>query len=525
MAAPTLFLSLMFVAVLLVGLAQRLHIPYPIALVIGGAGLSFVPGTSETNFDPTLILVIVLPPILYYAAHTTSLGEFVRNSRDIFSLALGLVFATTLVVGLLFKWLFPELAWPLAFAFGAIVSPPDAVAATAILKRFAIHSHLLAVLEGESLVNDASGLVLYKLAVTALLSGLFSFEVAAIDFIQVVIGGVIVGAFVGWLCNLFSSRFFDPIVAVLFSFVIPYLAFILADSLEVSGVLSVVVCGLIGSRFLMTRFSSLTRVIGWASWDVVIILLNCMVFVLIGLQMGRITAGMSIDQIGIYSGYALIISVAMIATRAVWVYTIHTCVYMIRWYKGLWTHDDEHLWRDNAILSWSGMRGIVSLTAALALPYQLPNGDPLPGRDLVIFLTFVVILITLIIPGLSLPCLIAWLKIPPEKEHNVFAKIYQQMVDVAKKEIEYLMEENKLNKEDASSLLIYFQTRHHLLDLSDDHGGKKRHIEAARLHIINAQRNYLLQKWKQRKIDDKWLTALEHQLDLEESHLVRAQLK
>jgi CPA1 family monovalent cation:H+ antiporter len=311
---------LMTLAIVLVGIALRLRIPYPLALVLGGAALGFTPGLNEIPFSPNLVLVIVLPPTLYYAAYSIPFKEFRRNIQDILWLALGLVMVTTLFIGLLFKWLFPELPWALAFTFGAIISPPDAVAATAILRRFTISSRLLTVLEGESLINDATGLVLYRISVIALLSGIFSLTEASLEFTKVAVGGILIGMMTGYLLHAFSSRFLDPILAVVFSFTIPYLTYILADLLQVSGVLAVVINGLIGSRMMVTKFAALTRVIGWAAWDILIILLNCFIFILIGLQLPGVIHRLTMEKILIYFGYGVILTVATILIRFVWVY-------------------------------------------------------------------------------------------------------------------------------------------------------------------------------------------------------------
>ena len=271
--------------------------------MIGGSFLGFLPGLTQPNFDPNQLLLIVLPPILYYSAYTLPYKEFRRNLGEIVGLALGLTALTTFVIGVLFKWLFPELPWAMAFAFGAIISPPDAVAAGAVLRRFNIKTKLEAILQGESLVNDAMGLILYKFAVVALLSGVFSVQEVSLEFVKVVLGGIVVGILCGYLLHKISSKYFDPIIAVVYSFLIPYITYMLADSLGFSGVLAVVVCGIIGSQMLLKGFSSITRVLGWASWDIVIILLNCFVFILIGSQMSGILKDLSAQEILRYFSY------------------------------------------------------------------------------------------------------------------------------------------------------------------------------------------------------------------------------
>lgn len=299
---------LLLSAVLLVCIAQKIHVSYPIVLILGGAAISFIPGIDDIFFDPNIVLMIFLPPILYYSAFGISFREFQRNWKNIFSLALGLVALTTVVVAFIFKWLFPQLPWPLAFAFGAIVSPPDAIAVTSILKRFDINSRLVTLLEGESLINDASAIVIYKISMTALMTGSYSLKNGSWEFFYIALGGVAVGIMTGLGFQFFSRRYLEPALGVVFSFTIPYVTYTIADILHVSGVLAVVVNGLIGARILHTHRSSLRRVLGYAVWDIFVLLLNCLVFILIGLQVRTIASEMTPHQIMTYTGYAFLIS-------------------------------------------------------------------------------------------------------------------------------------------------------------------------------------------------------------------------
>jgi monovalent cation/hydrogen antiporter len=319
---------LLFVAVLLVGFAQSIRIPYPIALVIGGMFIGFIPNLPPMYLDPKTILFIVLPPMLYYASVGISFREFRRNWVNIFSLALGLVAFTTLVIGVLFKWMFPQYSWALAFAFGAIVSPPDAVSATAILRRFAISPRLDYLLEGESLVNDASAIVLYKIAVTALLSGTFSLMEGGIEFIREVSVGVLTGLTLGYLMQIFSRRYLEPVLGVIFSFTIPFSTYLVANLFGGSGVLAVVVTGVLGARILLMHRSSLRRVLGFANWDVLIVLLNCFVFILIGLQLRIISQTMTKEQLLLYTGYAFLTAFVMMLVRMFWVYAHAAAAYL-----------------------------------------------------------------------------------------------------------------------------------------------------------------------------------------------------
>lgn len=491
---------LLFAAVLLVGLAQKLRIPYPIVLVLGGTAIGFIPGLPVIDFNPNIILMMVLPPILYYAAFGIAFREFQHNWKEIFSLALGLVLFTTLIIGVIFKWMFPELPWALAFAFGAIVSPPDAISATTILKRFSISPRLISLLEGESLINDASAIVLYKMAVVALLSGSFSLKEGGMEFLQQVLGGMTLGFVSGFALQMLSRRYLEPVVGIIFSFTIPYSTFVIANLMNVSGVIAVVVNGLIGSRMLVTHHSSLRRVLGYAFWDIFIILLNCFVFILIGLQLKNITTGMTLEQIILYSGYALFITLAMIIIRFVWVFA----------------RVSSHP-RNATIIGWSGMRGIISLAIALGLPF-------VEGRNEVIFITFVVILATLLIPGFTLPTLIHWLKIKKHSPHAELQRIRKHLAKTAEKKLHHFLLVKNIDNSEYDLLQTYFTSQHRVLEMSHPANDKIQKIELVRQEIIQSQRTELIELWKKKEIDDLILTHLEQELDLVEVHIARAEL-
>lgn len=515
---------LLLAAVLLVGIAQKIKVPYPLVLILGGAALSFIPGIDNIYFNPNLALMIFLPPILYYSAFGISFREFQRNWKNIFSLALGLVALTTFVIAVIFKGLFPQFPWALAFAFGAIVSPPDAVAVTSILKRFSINSRLSTLLEGESLINDASAIVIYKITLVALMTGSLSLSEGGGLFLYVVIGGVLVGLVLGVLFQMFSRRYLEPVLGVVFSFTIPYVTYIIADMLEVSGVLAVVVNGLIGARLLHTHHSSLRRVLGYAVWDILIILLNCLVFILIGLQVRTIAGEMSPHQIMVYSGYGLLIAAAMCVVRLIWVYGRAAIFY----FRALHHRDSSlhcaQILKEAAIIGWAGMRGIVSLAVALALPFTLPNGMTLEGRNEVVFITFVVILITLLVPGLTLPTLIRWLNLHPVKDSDE-KNVRNQLAAYADERIGFLHETKVINESECLFLKSYFHSQHQVLELAHDAEQNLSNMEEARRKIIHLQRAKLIEIWSVHEIDDKLLTHLENELDMLETHTARAELK
>lgn len=500
-------------AILLVGFAQKMRIPYPTALIIGGGIMGFIPGLDSFFFNPNLILVLVLPPILYYGAFWVSHREFKKNMLEIFSLAIGLVIATTCIVALVFKWLFPEVSWALAFVFGAIISPPDAISAITILKRFSISPRLLTILEGESLINDAFALLLYKVAVIALLSGQFSWSEASIDFVKIVIGGLLMGTITGFVIQNFSSRFLTPVAGVMFSFAIPYIIYIFADEVGVSGVLAVVINGLILSRVFIKHPTSFRRVVSVIAWDVYIISLNCFVFILIGFQLRATIQQMTLSEMGQYTFYGFIITIVMIIIRMVWVYTMYGITYLTTQRDIKSQSHYKQILREGAIVGWSGMRGIISLTVVLALPLNLPGAI---DRSVLIFITFIVTLLTLLIPGLTLPKLIKWLKIQYSHDASIEQNCRDKLLKIADKEI---MAYAELKEEERSFLLNYFNMRNRLFgNLSSIQVHK---LELIRHAILQTQRKFLIQLSKDEEIDDKTLKLLELELDSEESLFIK----
>lgn len=521
MSAINSLVLLMYMAILLVGIAQKLRIPYPIVLVLGGALFGFIPDITLMNIDPNVLLLIVLPPILFYASYSLSFKEFILYYKDIISVAVGLVLATTVVVAILFKWLFPELTWGLAFAFGALISPPDAVAVSSTLKRFSISSRLRTILEGESLVNDAMALVIYKFAVLAILTGTFSIHAAGVQFFYVAFGGIAIGLILGYVLHTISS-YMDPVLAVVCSFVIPYATFCIADAMATSGVLAVVSCGLLGSRMLLTDFNPLTRVLGWASWDILIILLNCFIFIMIGLEFRQIIETMPFYEIWQLAGSGVLITLAIIATRYLWIF-IRRGWWHYRARKSPVLRQQSKIYMLHAIIGgWAGMRGIVSLTAALALPILLPDGVPLEGRNIVLFLTFEVIFLTLVLPGLTLPWLIRRLHLKPVEQTSAMLQARKKLASIATHEIERLHAMQRFGDEDKDVLDKYFHSRHRILEIISV--SEEDTIEQVRHHILQRQREHLMLLWIQNEVDHTTMSHLERELDIEESHLARGEI-
>jgi len=412
--AAEIFVGLLLAVGVLALVARKVSIPYPILFVLGGSLLALIPKLPKVRLDPQWIFLFVLPPLLYPAALFMSWRDFRANLRPIGLLAIGLVLFTTVAVAYLAHY-FMGLPLVAGFVLGAIISPPDAVAATAIAERLKVPRRIVTVLEGESLVNDATALVAYRVAVSALVTGSFSLAGATGEFFLVGLGGNAVGLAVGWLAEQFHRRVDDAPIEITVSLLTPYVAYLLAERLGVSGVLAVVTTGLYLGMRMPELLSFRTRLQGGPFWETLEFLLNGFVFILIGLQLPEVMDTLSRHSVSVprLLWYAVLISLAVILIRILWVYP---AAYLPRLlFESIRRHDPYPSWRQVMIVAWTGMRGVVSLAAALAVPMTLRNGSPFPGRDLILFLSFVVIVATLVVQGLSLPLLIRALGIPEDR--------------------------------------------------------------------------------------------------------------
>lgn len=514
-----LILLLLLAAVALGWVARHFCFPYPIALVIGGLALGFVPRLPQFPFDPQLILVLVLPPILYQAALLTSWSDFKANIRPIGLLAIGLVLVTTLAVGAALKLLVPGVPWAVAFVFGAIVSPPDAVAATAILSRTNIPRRIVTILEGESLVNDASGLVIYKFAVAAALTGVFSLTGASVQFSLVAGGGIAVGVVLALVFIAIHKRLGDPFIEVLTSLTIPYVTYIAAEQVHVSGVLAVVAAGLLRGRYSPEIVSAQMRILARSVWQILVFMLNSLVFILIGVQMSDVIEKLTMYSLGhlLWLGFA--VGTVAIGVRFAWVYP---AAWLPRWIAGSLRDSDAQLRkRELGIIGWCGMRGIVSIAAALALPVTLPGGRPFPERELLIFLTFFVVALTLVGQGLSLPALIRKLKvgstwdIRKEQQRGRAA-----MSTAALAAIDRVIATENVPQEWTDRLRAEIIDRIRLATPDDSEITPRSALEQRlRRAAVQAERRELIRLWRENEIGDEVLHHLEEILDYQEAHL------
>jgi CPA1 family monovalent cation:H+ antiporter len=393
-----LLLGLSAFCLVLAAIAQRLKLPFAVTLVLGGMLVAFVPGLPRLEFEPELALALFLPPLLQLSAYRTDWPAFRANLRPILLLAVGAVLFTAVVVALVAKWLVPDLPWGAAIALGAIVAPPDAVAAAAVLKTLKPPKRIVTVLEGESLLNDASSLVLYRFAVAATVAGSFDWKQGALSFFLSALGGGAIGYGVGrvamWVFTKLDDTAHDIMVSILAGFV----AYFTAEFVHASGVLGVVVCGLVLGRQQHLAFTAETRLTAAAVWRFVEFVLTSLVFMLIGMQLRGI-----IERLHPFDPWQLAllgvaVSAALILSRFLWIFP--TAWLPRRLSPNLRERDPMLPWSELFVLSWAGMRGVVSLAAALALPMQFP------GRDIIVFLAFCAIFATLVMQGTTLGPLI-----------------------------------------------------------------------------------------------------------------------
>ncbi len=505
-------------------LGRRFSIPYPIALVIGGLGISLIPGLPDIRIEPELIFLMFLPPLLYAAAWFTSWHEFKANFRPILLLAVGLVLFTTLIVGFVIHAFIPEMPLSVACALGALISPPDAVAATAIAQQMHLPKRIVTVLEGESLVNDATGLVALRFALAAAVSGTFSPVQAAAQFVWMVVGGIVLGLGVGVGMAKVMQAIKNDSLLIALSLLAPYLAYLPSERLGVSGVLATVAAGIYGGWKEPELLVASTRLNAVAFWDMLVFLLNCALFIVIGLQLPEVVQNLGQRSLAQAILYGAGTSLLVIVIRPIWVFPATWLPRLLS--KRLRARDPIPPWQAIAIVAWSGMRGVVSLAAALALPLALANGRPFPQRDLVIFLTFCVILATLVFQGLTLPMLIRVLRVkaPPGDGHEREARL--KLAHAALSHLNKLAEQKHLNEEALQRVTGVYEDR--IAHLDDDlaevlgWSPKRERAVASRrlwLEAIDAERRELIKLRREHKLDEELMHRIEREMDLEETRL------
>lgn len=413
----------LFILAAMIGLsaiAGKIKLPYPILLVSAGIAFGFIPGMPAIALNPEVVFLIFLPPLLYDAAFNISYKQLKNNLATISTLAIPLVFLTTTAIAVCVYFLIPRMSWPIAFVLGAILSPPDAVAATGITKGLGLSHRTLTILEGESLVNDASGLIAYRFAVATIAGAQFIVWKASLQFLMVVGGGCLAGMAVSWVLASFLRQVYgNTVIAVSAMALAPFIAYLLAEEFHVSGVLAVVVLGVSLSMYTNRLFPAATKHQNKSFWDIVIFLLNGLVFILIGLEFPQVIGSLNNVDILPLILYSFLITIVMLVLRMLWIFghsrnirkKMEKRLLMPAKYNQLIYSDEKIDWKNALIIGWSGMRGIVSLASALALPLTLNDGTAFPFRDTLIFISVVVVLITLLVQGLTLPLLVKWLKV------------------------------------------------------------------------------------------------------------------
>jgi CPA1 family monovalent cation:H+ antiporter len=508
---------------LLAIVARKIQVPYPILLTVGGGVLALVPGLPAIHLDPQLVFNLFLPPLLYPAAVYTSWRDFRANLRSILPLAIFLVLLTMTGTAYVFHAL-TGLPLAVGFVFGALISPPDAVAALAMTKGLKVPRKIIVILEGESLVNDATSFISFRFAVAAVLTGSFSLGQASVRFLLVAAGGIVVGLATGWLATQVQKRLDDPPVQTVFSLLTPYVAYFSGEKLHVSGILAVVIAGIYYGWRAPRVLSGRMRLQAVPVWQMVVFILNGILFMLIGLQLPQVIHALSPDSAMTVAKLAILVLLVIVLIRFVWMFGAN---YFIRLFNRVFHHRTPPLWKHTAFIAWTGMRGADSLAGALAIPFVLPNGAPFPGRDLILLLTFCVIFGTLVVQGFTLKPLIRWLKIVddhvPEKEERM-ARL--QANEAALARIEEMGSSSQARPENVERLRSEYADRIRQLSKDTSHGETIRRLfsrdfeELAR-EALETERDTVITLRNDEAIDDEVLRHIQRDIDLAEARLQR----
>ena len=531
---------ILVILVVLSAFAEKIKFPFPILLVITGAILSLIPHFPVIILDPEIVFLLFLPPLLYDAASHTSWHDFKEEIVSISTLAIALVFFTTITVAIAAHYCIPGFSWPLAFALGAIVSPPDAVAATGITKGLSINKRVMTIIEGESLVNDASALIAFRFSMIAVNTGAFVFWKAGLQFTILVCGGVLCGIITGyifvWIHKMITH---NSITSTTLTLLTPFISYILAEQLHLSGVLAVVTTSLIVSWRSPQIFSYQTRMRSKSVWDTLVFILNGFIFLLIGQQLPNALKELEKYSLPLLIAYGVLISLVVIVVRLLWVFAT-AYSHNLLWNKinASGTKDilDEKIntWKNVLIVAWTGTRGVVSMATALALPITLINEVEFPQRSLILFLTFVIIIVTLVVQGMSLPLLIKILGIKPtfqhireEQEMKLF--IVQSILHFIENDLSTPLEEKVRNQVKAkyTEILERLQQK---MDKDGKRGGNNFHNEpwlpvplapilTAQIEIIRFRRELLIRLHKEGNFNNLFIRKLEQELDRDDLSL------
>jgi Na+/H+ antiporter len=525
-AIEIVFLLLLLFVVVFAALARKLQTPYPIVLVVAGLLLSFIPGIPRISLNPDLIFLVVLPPLLYSAAWLTSWRDFKFNLVSILLLAFGLVGFTVLGVAGTAARIFPGFDWRLGLVLGAVVATTDAIAATSIAKRLGLPQRIVDILEAESLVNDATGLLALEFAIPVVVPGRTpTVAEGAMRLTYMIAVGILIGLLIGLIVEWFERRIDDGPIEIVISILTPYAAYLAAQSVQTSGVLAVMASGLYLSRQSSEFFSASVRMQSWAVWESLTFAVNGLVFVLIGLQLPYVLAGIRDYRFHELLLYGALFSAIVIVLRLLWIYPSANLAHWIRSRLLRQTYPKPSA-KQIFILGWTGMRGVLALAAALALPETLPDGTSFPQRNLIIFLTFSVILVTLVLQGLTLPPLIRALGLAGtagnDDEEGEARRI------ITSTAISHLESARAQDLPDFAGVYDDLARRYtrRLASLSkensDDNGMSNKELIRYRQilgELLRLERKTALRLRNEGHINDEVLRKIQHELDLSETRL------
>jgi Na+/H+ antiporter len=523
-AVQAVFLLLLVFVAMFAGLARRLKVPYPILLVIAGLLLSFLPEMPRIGLDPDLVFLVFLPPLLYSASWTLSWREFQRNFVSIAMLAVGLVLFTVVGLALAAGSLLPGFDWRAAVLLGAVVAATDAIAATSIARRVGLPQRIVDILEAESLVNDGTGLLALQFGVLMLVTGRTPSVVEGVGrLVFLTGGGVLVGLAIGAVVAWFEKWVDDGPIEIVISILVPYAAYLMGDRAHVSGVIAVIACGMYMSRKSPEYMSPQVRLQTTAVWDALTFVLNGMVFVLIGLQLPYVMGQIGGMSRVVLLEYGIGFSGVMIAVRMAWVYGETYIAYAVRrWALKVKVEEPEP--RRIFVIGWGGMRGVLSLAAAVSLPYALPDGRMFPQRSMIIYLAFCLIVATLVVQGLTLPWLIRRLGLSETGGMNGEEQEARRVL--LREALVHLDRKRSKNRDQSAmfgELIASYQQRLDAMPVEREERVRGLVDQARRsdaiLAVLQVERVALIRLRDEGQIDDEVLRTLQRELDLEESRV------
>jgi Na+/H+ antiporter len=518
-----LILICLVAVALLAIVSRKINIPYPILLTVAGGLLALVPGLPAIHLDPKLVFDLFLPPLLYPAAVYTSWRDFRVNLRSILPLAIFLVLLTMTATAYLLHAL-TGLPLAVGFVFGALISPPDAVAALAVTKDLKVPRKIIVILEGESLVNDATSFISFRFAVAAVLTGTFSLGQASAQFLLVAAGGIAVGLATGWLATQVQKRMDDPPVQTMFSLLTPYVAYFSGEKLHVSGILAVVIAGIYYGWRAPRVLSGRMRLQAVPVWQMVTFILNGILFMLIGLQLPQVIHALPPGSAISVAKLGVLILLALVLVRFAWLFV---ATYLPRLFSKSFRRKNPAPWQQTALIAWTGMRGADSLAGALAIPFLLADGTPFPGRDLILLLTFCVIFGTLVVQGLTLKPLVRWLRIVDdhvtEKEERL-ARLRANEAALAR--IEDMGSSGQARPETVERLRSEYADRIRQLSKDTSHEESLRRLyskdfQQLACEALETERETVIGLRNEDTINDEVLRRIQHDIDLAEARLQR----